>query len=164
MRGRPPSGPSYVQQLPGSEQARQRAEVILQTLAGTTPVQQACALLGVGETRFHQLRQEMLTAAIEALEARPSGRPAQVVPPAAAPLQQLQEQLSQLQVDLRVAQVREEIALVLPQRPVSSLRATPAVLAPSQEPAEATPEKKTRRRRGSGRPGMTGTTRSRRRT
>jgi len=112
MRGRHPSGPAYVQHLSGSEQARQRVEVILQTLAGTMRVQQACAILGVGEARFHQLRQEMLTAAIGALEPRPSGRPATVVTPAAAQVQQLQEQVGQLQVDLRLAQVREEIAPV----------------------------------------------------
>ena len=50
--------------------------LILQTLAGQTRVQQACAELGVGETRFHQLRLDALQAAVDQLELRPAGRPA----------------------------------------------------------------------------------------
>ena len=60
MRGRRPAGPEYVEQLHGSDQARQRLRVVLETLAGRLRVQDACARLGIGEVRFHELRKTVL--------------------------------------------------------------------------------------------------------
>ena len=110
MRGRYPVGPEYVEQLSGSETAKQRAQLILETLTGQRRVQEACAELGISEQRFRQLRQEMLQAAVASLEARPAGRPPKKSEAPAA----LEEQLKALQDELRAAQVREEIALTLP--------------------------------------------------
>ena len=45
MRGRTPSGPESVEQLPGSDKAKQRVRVILQTMTGELRVQEACAQL-----------------------------------------------------------------------------------------------------------------------
>ena len=63
MRGRRPSGPQYVQQLTGSDQAKKRLRVVLETLSGTCRVQEACRQLNISEPRFHQLRTEALAAA-----------------------------------------------------------------------------------------------------
>jgi hypothetical protein len=115
MRGRQPAGVDYVDLLEGSAQAKQRAKVILQTLQGALRVAQACEVLGICEQRFHQLREEMLQAAVARLEARPSGRPRRAAP--AEDLQELQAQLAQRELELRAAQLRDEIALVLPPRP-----------------------------------------------
>lgn len=112
MRGRLPSGPDYVEKLAGSEQARQRLQVILQTLAGTCRVQDGCERLKLSETRFHQLRLEALQAAVDQLELRPAGRPAQ--PPEDPRLAALTAENEQLKRQLQAAQTREEIALVLP--------------------------------------------------
>jgi hypothetical protein len=128
MRGRRPSGPEYVERLAGSAQAKERLKVVLQTLAGTCRVQDACRQLGISEPRFHQLRSQMLAAALQGLEPKPIGRPAQAAPPEQEQRTALSEQLAAKEVELRAAQAREEIALILPR------------LAP--EPA--TPEKKTR--------------------
>jgi hypothetical protein len=131
MRGRKPSGPEYVDRLAGSEQAKERLKVVLATLAGSCRVQEACRQLGLSEPRFHQLRTQILAAALERLEPRPIGRP----PAAAAALTgeqaaALVEQLADKDVELRAAQARAEVAAALAQPPAP----------------EAVPEQKTRQR------------------
>jgi len=113
MRGRYPAGPEYIDHLEGSAEAKRRAKVILQTLMGELRVLEACQELGICEQRFHQLREEMLQAALARLEARPAGRPRRSAEP--AEVAALREHLAEQQLQLRVAQVREEIALVMPQ-------------------------------------------------
>jgi Transposase len=135
MRGRYPWGPEYVEQLAGSVEAKQRAKIILETVTGKLRVQEACQALGISEQRFGQLRQEMLQAAVASLEAQPAGRPRH--PDESPEVTALREQLAALHDELRAAQVREEIALTLPEV--------------RQEPE---PQKKmTRRHKTRGRPG-----------
>jgi len=136
MRGRLPVGPEYVDQLDASTTAKERLKVVLQTLAGTCRVQEACERLDICEQRFHQLRQEALEAALAGLEPGLPGRPAHTPSAAEAQVRTLQNQLARLEVELRAAKAREEIALTLPR-----------VL---HQPS--TPEKKTRRRRTYPRP------------
>ena len=112
MRGRKPSGPAVAQRLAGSALARQRLQVVLETLAGTCRVQEACARLHISEQRFDQLRTQVLQAGLDSLEPRRAGRRPQVVP--AAEVQALQARVSELEIELRAARVREEIALALP--------------------------------------------------
>jgi hypothetical protein len=112
MRGRRPTGPAYVWKLHGSQQACRRLQVILQTLGGEQSVQQACAALGIGSSRFHELRQEALQAAVQSLEPGQAGRPSR---PAEGPrLQQQQAEIRELRLHLQAAQVRAELAAVLP--------------------------------------------------
>ena len=132
MRGRRPAGPEYVQQLTGSATAKERLQVVLQTLAGQLGVQTACARLGIGPQRFHQLRQQVLQAALADLEPGHAGRPARPVDPAAAQVRALQEQVRQQEVELHAAQAREEIAVILPRV--------------AHPPAAAAAKKKRRRR------------------
>jgi len=133
MRGRRAAGPQYVQKLPGSALVKERAEVILETLAGRCSVQQACARLGIKETRFHQLRDEFLRGALAALEPGQAGRPRQEATPETERIQALERTLAEKELELHEAQVREEVALILPH----------AV----QAEAGREPEKKTRRQR-----------------
>ena len=137
MRGRRPSGPQYVENLSGSAQAKQRLRVVLETLSGTCRVKEACRQLGISEPRFHQLRTEALAAALEGLEPKLPGRK-----PALAPdqeqLAQLQEQVAAKEIELRAAQARAEIAVVMPhvvqQPPAQGKKNAPAGLA-SEAPA-----------------------------
>lgn len=114
MRGRYPAGPEYVEQLEGSTQAKQRLQVIMETMAGKYRVPEACQLLNICEQRFYQLRVESLQGALERLEARPAGRPRRPVESEA--MTALRTQLGEMQRELQAAHVREEIALVLPNR------------------------------------------------
>jgi hypothetical protein len=47
----------------------------LQTISGTLPVKEACEILGVSESRFHQIREEILRNAVTSQEPSPKGRP-----------------------------------------------------------------------------------------
>ena len=115
MRGRYPSGPEYVDHLDGSAVARERLKVILQTLAGQCRVTQACQRLGISEPRFHQLRAEVLQAALDRLEPRAAGRPpAAAEAPTAAEAEALQARVAALEAEAQAARLREELALVLP--------------------------------------------------
>ena len=142
MRGRRPSGPECVEHLAGSERAKERLQVVLQTLAGTCRVQEACRRLGVSEPRFHQLRTQVLEAALARLEPRPAGRPAQ--PPSADQerLVALADRLAAQDVALRAAEARAEIALALP----GAAQAAQAAPAPEKKTGPPRPARKRRRR------------------
>jgi hypothetical protein len=129
MRGRKPSGPAAVERLAGSALARQRLQVVLETLAGTCRVQEACARLNISEQRFDQLRTQVLQAGLDSLEPRRAGRRPQAVP--AAAVQALQARVTELEIELRAARVREEIALALP-----------AVGVTATEPAKKSPRRR----------------------
>jgi hypothetical protein len=113
MAGRHPAGPEYVEQLEGSELAKRRLRVVLETLAGQCGIGEAARLLGISEQRVHQLREEALQAALVELEPKmPGRRPGggDDEDPAA-----LREQLLELEKELRASKIRQEIALVFPE-------------------------------------------------
>lgn len=114
MRGRHPSGPEFVAKLDGSEQAKQRVQVLLETLAGTRRVGEACAQLGISEPRFDQIRIEALQAAVAALEPKPIGRPSNVPTASELEAQQLRTKVAELEAALKAALIRAELAVTLP--------------------------------------------------
>jgi hypothetical protein len=113
-RGRPPLGDEIVEHLEGSSQAKHRLRLILRTLAGEVTVQQACAELGVGESRFHEMRTEVLQHTLGDLEPKPIGRPSEEPTQQEALISQLQQEVQELKIDLRAAQIRQELAIALP--------------------------------------------------
>jgi hypothetical protein len=130
-------GPEYADQLAGSDTAKLRTKVILETMMGELRLKEACERLGICEQRFHQLREEMMTAAVQALEPGQAGRPAHTPTPAEQQVAVLQQQLQDKEVELRAAKAREEVALIMPE-----VKQEPA------EPEKKTPQPTTRRRRG----------------
>lgn len=112
--GRKPLGPALVGHLEGSQRAKTRLEVILQTIAGELTISEACERLGIKEAMFHRLRTEVLEAGLARLEPRPLGRRPRVVSAAEARCAELQQQVGELESELKIATVREEIAHVLP--------------------------------------------------
>jgi len=112
-RGRPPLGSQLVERLEGTPQAKDRLRAVLQTLSGEASIPQACQELGIGESRFHEMRSELLQSMLENLEGRPRGRPPSDLG-ADARVQQLQQQVLALTADLRASQIREELAIMLP--------------------------------------------------
>jgi len=143
MRGRLPSGPEFVESVSGSDLAKQRARVLLETIAGTCRVQEACLRLGISEPRFDQLRIQGVEHLVQSLEPRRAGRPARMPSAAEERIRQLQEQVHALQMQVQIAQARAEIALVLP----NAVHDVPNNAVAANEPG-----KKTRRRRKAHRP------------
>jgi hypothetical protein len=86
--------------------------IVLATLRGTLTIAQASAELGVGRTRFHALRWQVLAGAMDALKPRPRGRPR--LPTADAEVVALQARIRDLERALRTTALRSEIALTLP--------------------------------------------------
>ena len=113
-RGRPPAGPEIVVNAEGSEQAKQRVQIILKTIAGELSVAEACEQLGIGEARFRELRDQLVQAAVSGLEPKAAGRPAQSPTAEQQRVAALEAQVQHLKVELRAAEIREEIALVMP--------------------------------------------------
>jgi hypothetical protein len=113
-QGRKPLGPALVQHLPGSLRAKERLEVILQTIADTLTIKEACDRLGIEEAMFHRLRVGVLQAGITHLEPRPLGRPPQQASSEQEQMADLERRLGDLHAELQLAGVREEIAHVLP--------------------------------------------------
>jgi hypothetical protein len=112
--GRKPMGPALVEHLEGSERAKQRLEVILETITGGMTIDQACECLGIKPAMLHRLRTEVLEAGLARLEPRPLGRPRQVPSAEQLRCEELQGQVAELKSELKIAAVREEVANLLP--------------------------------------------------
>jgi hypothetical protein len=113
-KGRPVKGPGLVEGLEGSEEAKRRLEVILETMGGQKSVQEAIEQLGLRKSMFHEIRMESLKGALESLEAKPRGRPRQEVTEDQRENERLRKEIEELKAALQIAHVREEIALVMP--------------------------------------------------
>ena len=114
MRGRPAIGPEIADRVAGSELARTRLRVVLETLAHRKPVQVACAELGISEQRFERIREAAIQAAAAALELKPAGRPAKVSADASRAASS--DRIAELEAELLAATVRAELAATLPGR------------------------------------------------
>lgn len=134
-RGRPPKGSGLVDRVEGSDAARERARVILEVLGGDLAVAEACHKLGIGEARFHQLRERFLEEGVKGLEPRFGGRPAKVEREGQAQVRELEERVAQLEKELKAAEIKTRIALVMPH-----------LIKDEEEPA-AKPKDKVKKRR-----------------
>ena len=116
-RGRPPKGEKLVEELEGSEHAKVRTRIVLETIAEKKSIQDACDELGIKEARFHELKKEALAGMIESLEPKPAGRPAKMTKEEADRIAELEREVAKLQVELKAAEIREELALggILPE-------------------------------------------------
>lgn len=112
--GRKPAGPQIAERLEGSPSAKQRLEVILETITGQLTVSEACEQLVIGESRFHNLRHQTLQATLQALEPRPLGRPAKPISPEQAEIDTLKAELRRVHADLELAQVQIRLARIHP--------------------------------------------------
>lgn len=107
--------------LAGSEHAKQRLTLFLQTLSGQCSVPEACAQLGIGPSRFFAQRSAWLQQSLAILEPRSPGRPPKADSvPDEADVRQLQERLQHLEARSAAVEVQAELASLLPhvvQRP-----------------------------------------------
>jgi hypothetical protein len=137
--GRKPQGPALVHRLEGSDQAKQRLEIILATIAGTLPIEEACRELGIEHSMLFRLRTEVLEAALARLEPRPRGRP----PVAASAAEQrclaLEQRVQELEAELKIATVREEVARILPHGGATAASGKKTTQRPSRKSRRRTP-------------------------
>ena len=113
-RGRKPRALRHLDGLSGSQRAKLRLETFLQTLHGEMTVPEACAKLGIGESRFHALRIEWLQAAVALLEPRLLGRPWQTPSEESEEVARLEAENRRLRQELHVSRVLQELAEVMP--------------------------------------------------
>jgi transposase-like protein len=113
--GRPPKGSDLVDRFDGSAEAKERLKAIIDAMTGASTVAEVCARLGVGESRFYQIRDEMLTGALASLEPRMPGRPPRVESEEAGLLAQMDKRIRRLELELEAAHVRTELALTMPE-------------------------------------------------
>ena len=114
MAGRKPMGPKLVHHLDGSTRAKERLEVILETVSGKLTISEACERLGIEEAMFFRLRMRALEAALGRLEPRPAGRPRRVDSPESERIAELERALEDKELELKAADVRAEVAQVMP--------------------------------------------------
>lgn len=114
--GRRPQGVKLLEALAGSEHARRRMTVFLETLAGQSTVDQACQELGIRPSRFFAQRGQWLQEALELLEPRPAGRSSRPeVTGSTAEVESLRRQVGELEARAMAAEVRAELGQTLPQ-------------------------------------------------
>ena len=107
-------GPKLVQHLDGSARARERLEVILETVSGKLTISEACDRLGIEEAMFYRLRTQALGAALSRLEPRPAGRPPRTDSPESERIAELERALEDKELELKAADVRAEVAQAMP--------------------------------------------------
>ena len=114
-RGRPPQGPGLVDKLTDcSELARLRLKIILQTIAGSIKIDDACATLGIERSAFNKLRAEFVTDAVHLLEPQKPGRKKKVVTQEQVENERLRKENARLTFELQAQQLREEIGILMP--------------------------------------------------
>lgn len=114
MAGRMPLGPALVEHLDGSNDAKERLELILATIAGQVSVVAAAERLGISEAMFYKLRTRILQLSLQDLEPKPIGRPARRLTKEAMQSAELATRVAQLERELVAQTVRLELAQTLP--------------------------------------------------
>ena len=112
--GRRPTGPQIVERLEGSPSAKRRLEVILETIAGQLTIPEACARLGICESRFHDLRNRTLQATLNTLEPRRLGRPPKPTSSQQGEIDAMKAELDRARKELAVADVQVSLARIHP--------------------------------------------------
>jgi hypothetical protein len=104
-----------VHHLDGSERAKERLEVMLETVAGTVTIREACDRLGIEEAMFFRLRAQALQAGLSRLEPRPAGRPPRRPSPEDQRIAELEKELQEKELQQKALQAQLEIAQIMPQ-------------------------------------------------
>lgn len=115
--GRTPLGPKLVNadSFAGTAEGKKRVRVVLETLTGTLPIALACEELEIKEARFHEMRREILEAAIARAEPGTPGRKPKPAPgPSVERVAQLEARVRELEVQLAVTEARSALAIAMP--------------------------------------------------
>ena len=140
---RPTGGAKMLEPLPGTLEAKARLAAILATMSGEESIPEACAELGIGEARFHEMRKEFLAGALGLLERRAAGRkPAGPPENAVEQIEELKDEVLELKARLEASRIRTEIALTMPHLLKPRAKAGEGI----GEPKAGKSKKKSRRR------------------
>jgi hypothetical protein len=101
---------TLVNGVEASRVAHERTKVILLTLSREWSVRDGYERLGVGRTRFQDLRRRMIRGAVWAVEERAVGRPRRAVDPERLETLELRHRIGELEHALRVARAELDIA------------------------------------------------------
>ena len=112
--GRPPLGPKLVDRLEGSDEAKEKFKIILANIAGEISVAKACEGLEISETRFYQLREDVLMAGAMSLEPKPRGRPKKENQTPESEVDQLRKENEELREELVFARARIVLTTAFP--------------------------------------------------
>jgi transposase-like protein len=108
---KPLSIADQVDRLEGSPVAKERLRVILANLAGQMSVSEACTALGIDDSWFFELKHKSLEHWVGAMEpGSPGRRPATAMTPEQERVADLEAQVRRLELELKAAQLREELA------------------------------------------------------
>ncbi len=114
------AGPALVDALPGSDEARRKAHVLLQTIDGSITIHQAADTLGCDRSFVHVLRRQALEGLVAALEPRtpgPKPKTAQDrLTEQAEALRQAEQRARDAETAMQLERVRVELALGLGSR------------------------------------------------
>lgn len=112
--GRPTDGLRHIDSLEGSKDSKLRLKAIVATIMGEQRVVDACRALGLGSSRFHRLREQVLQAALAGLEPRPRGRRRRRTREETAKLRELRREAAMLRAELVRVRAEAEVAEILP--------------------------------------------------
>jgi len=113
--GRKPQGVGLLTPLLGSKHAKRRMTWFLETLTGECSVGEACAALGICESRFYDQRNEWMQASLALLEPRSPGRPPKpesTVSP--EEVRAMRQRIQELEARAAAVEVQAELARTLP--------------------------------------------------
>lgn len=91
---------------------KHRLEVILETLTGNVTIAEACEQLGIGESRFHELRKTALEDALETMRPGYVGRPRKDRP-SPEQIEEMRRKIEDLEQELRKEQTRTEVKQII---------------------------------------------------
>ena len=108
--GRKSDPDQLLRPIKASEVARERAKIVLLTLAGHWSVKDALERLSISRTRFQDLRRRMLESALLALEPGPVGRPPKRRAVEDPEVRALRRQVTELTHELRMVRTSLELS------------------------------------------------------
>lgn len=109
---RPTKGLAHVDGLQGELEDKLRLKVLLATLTGEMLVDEACDELDLGPTQLANLRKQALQGALDALAARPAGRPRRVVTVTHEEVAAMQQRIVELERDATILRSKLELAIL----------------------------------------------------
>lgn len=112
--GRPTDGLRHIDSLEGSKDSKLRLKAVVATLVGDQSVVEACRTLGIGSSRFHHLREQVLQTALAGLEPRPRGRRRRRTQEEISKVRELRREAAALRDELVRVRAEAEVAEILP--------------------------------------------------